>query len=506
MTAARQRTTVVGIFEDRERANEAVSELMKSGFRQDQIGVAMRDAERRGDTTTTTTGAADESHSGSGAMAGALTGLGLGTLAGLGVLAGVIPVVGPAIAGGTLGIILSNAAAGAGIAGLAGALIGAGVPEHEARYYDEEFQAGGTIVTVTADGMADEAMAILRKYGAYDVTNRNELADRTSHAETRTAGAAAATAQPAAHRQTGTEGDSFQVKEERLHAQKHPVETGSVNVRKEVHTETRTMEVPVQREEVIVERNPVHGRAATEGVAGDIREGEEIRVPVREEHVTVTKEPVVTEEVRVGKRTVQDSERVRPGAQGGGQGREDRQRRCQESRRRHQGPRHHVSSAMALARSIAGRPPLHYASRLQARDGLRNGRTGSDRAPVLDSHSVSSVEGCDVPADHAQEAAHFLGIEIRVVTDGELALAVPVALPGAADGVNDDALERGSPQELVDQVLRGEEFDFTRVHRLSLLNPGTGYVPMPSPPPCCLSSGSRSYHGGRTAVQAGLAP
>ncbi len=310
MTAARQRTTVVGIFEDRERANEAVSELMKSGFRQDQIGVAMRDAERRGDTTTTTTGAADESHSGSGAMAGALTGLGLGTLAGLGVLAGVIPVVGPAIAGGTLGIILSNAAAGAGIAGLAGALIGAGVPEHEARYYDEEFQAGRTIVTVTADGMADEAMAILRKYGAYDVTNRNELADRTSHAETRTAGAAAATAQPAAHRQTGTEGDSFQVKEERLHAQKHPVETGSVNVRKEVHTETRTMEVPVQREEVIVERNPVHGRAATEGVAGDIREGEEIRVPVREEHVTVTKEPVVTEEVRVGKRTVQDSERV----------------------------------------------------------------------------------------------------------------------------------------------------------------------------------------------------
>ena len=98
-------------------------------------------------------------------MAGALTGLGLGALAGLGVLAGVIPVVGPAIAGGTLGVILSNAAAGAGIAGLVGALIGAGVPEHEAKYYHDEFEAGRTIVTVTADGRADEAMAILRGTG-----------------------------------------------------------------------------------------------------------------------------------------------------------------------------------------------------------------------------------------------------------------------------------------------------------------------------------------------------
>ena len=75
-------------------------------------------------------------------MAGALTGLGLGALAGLGVLAGVIPVVGPAIAAGTLGVILSNAAAGAGIAGLAGALIGAGVPEHEAKYYHERIRGG----------------------------------------------------------------------------------------------------------------------------------------------------------------------------------------------------------------------------------------------------------------------------------------------------------------------------------------------------------------------------
>ena len=129
----------------------------------------MRHAE--GDDRTTTTADASDSHAGSGAIARALTGLGLGAFAGLGVLAGVIPVVGPAIAAGTLGVIVSNAAE-AGIVGVAGALIGAGVPEHEAKYYDKEFEAGRTIVTVTADGQADKATAILRRHGAYDVSNR----------------------------------------------------------------------------------------------------------------------------------------------------------------------------------------------------------------------------------------------------------------------------------------------------------------------------------------------
>jgi uncharacterized protein (TIGR02271 family) len=312
MAAAKQHSTVVGVFQDRQQANKAVSELLKAGFRQDQIGVAMRHAEGEvGATTTaegaTTTAEAEGSHAGSGALAGALTGLGLGALAGMGVLAGVIPVVGPAIAAGTLGVVLSNAAAGAGIAGLVGALIGTGMPEHEAKYYDQEFEAGRTIVTVTADGQADEATAILRRHGGYDINSRSATAATTQTAA-RTTGASthAATAQVA-----GREADTIQVKEERLHAEKRPVETGEVTVRKEVHTETKTLEVPVQREEVVIERTPVHGRAATEGVAaGDIREGEQIRVPVREEQVNVSKEPVVTEEVKVGKRVVQDTERV----------------------------------------------------------------------------------------------------------------------------------------------------------------------------------------------------
>jgi len=253
--------------------------------------------------------ATDESHAGSGALTGALAGLGLGTLAGLGVLAGVIPVIGPAIAGGTLGVILSNAAAGAGIAGLVGALVGAGVPEDEAQYYHQEFEAGRVIVTVQADGRADEARAILNRYHAYDMSTRPNAAGRDESVSrgATTSGSTRGTSRAASSRA----GDTIEVKEERLQAEKHPVETGEVRVRKEVHTETKTLGVPVEREEVVIERTPVSGRAAAGNVAADsIREGEEIRIPVREDQVDVSKHAVVTEEVKVGKRVVQDTKHV----------------------------------------------------------------------------------------------------------------------------------------------------------------------------------------------------
>ncbi len=113
----------------------------------------------------------DETHAGTGAVTGALAGLGVGALAGLGVLSGIIPVIGPAIAGGTLGVILTNAAAGAGLGGLAGTLIGAGIPEDEAQYYQDEFEEGRAIVTVRPEGRADEAKAILCSYDAYDMNS-----------------------------------------------------------------------------------------------------------------------------------------------------------------------------------------------------------------------------------------------------------------------------------------------------------------------------------------------
>jgi uncharacterized protein (TIGR02271 family) len=97
---------------------------------------------------------------------------------------------------------------------------------------------------------------------------------------------------------------TIRLHEERLKVDKTQERTGEVQVRKEVHTEHQQITVPVEREEVVIERRPASGTAA-----GDFR-AEEIRIPVKEEKVNVSKETVVKEEVTVGKRKVTENETV----------------------------------------------------------------------------------------------------------------------------------------------------------------------------------------------------
>ena len=104
--------------------------------------------------------------------------------------------------------------------------------------------------------------------------------------------------------------DTLRLREEELRARKETVETGEVAVRKEVVAEQQTIEVPVTREEVVIEHRAVDRAEAERTSAGEIREGETIRVPVREEQVTIEKRPVVTEEIEIGKRAVQETEHV----------------------------------------------------------------------------------------------------------------------------------------------------------------------------------------------------
>jgi len=308
-----QRATVVGVFHDRKSANDAIEALKQAGFRDDQIGVVGRysDDTAAGEANTAESG----THWEEGAVTGALTGAGLGALVGLGILAGIIPAVGPIIAGGTLGMMLANAAGGAAIAGLTGALVGAGIPEEEASYYETEFHSGRTIVTVKSEGRFDDANSILRRFGAYDMhtagsaTSGSSMTSGSSSAmgEACATSSTGSMAAGATGRRTADAGDTMKVHEEQLRVQKTPVQTGEVHVRKEVHTEHRTVDVPVQREEVVIERHPVSGQAAS---SGEIGRDQEIRIPVSEEQVHVTKQPVVTEEVSVGKRVVKGTEHV----------------------------------------------------------------------------------------------------------------------------------------------------------------------------------------------------
>ena len=293
-TDSTSRTTVVGVFNDRNQAQAAVRDLRQAGFREDQIGVVAPGHD--GETAATGT-ESKGSHVAEGAGIGIAAGAGVGALWALGIMAGLLPGIGPVVAGGIFASILASAAGGAAIAGIAGALVGLGIPQEEASYYENEFKSGRTLVTVKADSRYTEARDILRRHGAYDHDNRTAA----------TATSAAATHAPVgAARATTAGGQSVKVHEEHLEAHKQPVNAGEVRVRKEVVTEHQTINVPTTREEVVIERRPASGHAS----ASDIRPGEEVRIPVKEERVNVTKEAVVTEEVNVGKRQITENQEV----------------------------------------------------------------------------------------------------------------------------------------------------------------------------------------------------
>jgi uncharacterized protein (TIGR02271 family) len=104
-------------------------------------------------------------------------------------------------------------------------------------------------------------------------------------------------------------GDEIRVQrsEEELVAGTREREAGALRVRKRVRTEHKTIEVPVRREEVHVERVPLSGEAtAAEAEIGE----EEIVVPVIEEEVVISKRPVVKEEIRIRKDVVEETEVV----------------------------------------------------------------------------------------------------------------------------------------------------------------------------------------------------
>jgi uncharacterized protein (TIGR02271 family) len=290
-----QRSTVVGVFEDPSAARRAIGLLKDAGFDGESISILTPDKED-------TRAMAEETgtHAGGGAATGAVAGGILGGLGGwlVGIGALAIPGVGPFIAAGAFATALGGAAIGAGVGAIAGALIGMGVPEEHAKYYEGEVRSGRTLVTVRADGRYDEAQRILRGAGAYDVESQDK-------------GNRAGMTSPTAEVRdvpNNNEAQKMQLREEVLHPHKEQVQTGQVTIGKDVVTEHRTLDIPVTREEVFVERHAVERHAADQPI--DDSSSRTLEVPVREEQITVEKKPVVYEEVGVGKREVTDTQHV----------------------------------------------------------------------------------------------------------------------------------------------------------------------------------------------------
>jgi hypothetical protein len=173
----KQGSTVVGVFAEREQARCALNALKEVGLSEDQIGVLMRQPEDSGDSGLTTDQklkVAGKAAAG-GAVAGGVLGAVLGAASAL-----LIPGVGPVIAGGILASVLSGAAAGVAAGGVVGALDGLGVPEDEARFADQEFQAGRIIVTAQASPAQDNLKRIFHNCGGYDIHTESLAEEKTT--------------------------------------------------------------------------------------------------------------------------------------------------------------------------------------------------------------------------------------------------------------------------------------------------------------------------------------
>ncbi|MFB9073833.1 DUF2382 domain-containing protein [Citricoccus parietis] len=83
-------------------------------------------------------------------------------------------------------------------------------------------------------------------------------------------------------------------------------ESGHVRLRKHTYADTETVEVPVSREEVVVEREPVDP-SSPEALRDN---GDEDVVVTTHEQVPVVDKTATAEKVTVDKNTVRDTERV----------------------------------------------------------------------------------------------------------------------------------------------------------------------------------------------------
>ena len=104
--------------------------------------------------------------------------------------------------------------------------------------------------------------------------------------------------------------DAMTRSEEQLRVGTEQVEAGRARLRKYVVTEQQSVQVPVSREEVRVEREPITDANRGDALSGaDITE-EEHEVVLHAERPVVTTEAVPVERVRLGTETVTDQETV----------------------------------------------------------------------------------------------------------------------------------------------------------------------------------------------------
>ncbi|MGO4532855.1 general stress protein [Paenibacillus sp. 2TAF8] len=136
---------IVGVFNTEREASQAIESLKAEGFTSDEISVVTQDRDELKAIREETGTKAPEGVAAGAATGGVLGGV-AGLLAGIGALA--VPGIGPILAAGPIAAAFTGAAVGAGAGGLVGGLVGLGIPEEDAREYEEYVQNGKILLLV----------------------------------------------------------------------------------------------------------------------------------------------------------------------------------------------------------------------------------------------------------------------------------------------------------------------------------------------------------------------
>ncbi|MEG4504974.1 histidine kinase [Microcoleus sp. F6_B4] len=165
----------VGVFSTRRETEHALGELRTAGFDMNRVSVIAKDADSKGDIAGIDVHDSTDNKADEGATKGALTGGTLGGLTGLLVGLGLvaIPGIGPIMLAGAsataIATTLAGTALGAAAGSLIGALVGMGIPEEQAKVYNDRVARGDYLVLV--DGSEAEvarAETILSRGGIQD--------------------------------------------------------------------------------------------------------------------------------------------------------------------------------------------------------------------------------------------------------------------------------------------------------------------------------------------------
>ncbi len=163
-----------GVFTTRPGAENAVNMLKAAGYRNTDISLLFPHAEKTVDIASKEKSEVPEDAL-IGAGAGAVIGGSIGWIAGIGLLA--IPGLGPFIAAGPIMAALAGVGIGGAVGGISGTLISIGIPEKQAKRYEEKVKKGGIFLSVHCDNYdwTSKAEDLLRESGAKDVSSSVEL-------------------------------------------------------------------------------------------------------------------------------------------------------------------------------------------------------------------------------------------------------------------------------------------------------------------------------------------